>query len=92
MLEEWKDSGCSIRTFAAARGLNAQRLYWWRQRLSESGGREAATVALVPVRVREPEAQGGLAVVRLPRGVVLEVDPGFAPEWIAALAVALAGD
>lgn len=89
VLEDWRASGLSAGAFAAARGLNPQRLYWWKKRLSVSkqdGG------DLVPVHISPSEPDVGVAMVRLPRGVVLEVDSAWPPGWIAALAVALERD
>lgn len=88
-LEDWRASGLSAAAFASARGLNPQRLYWWRKRLSvsEQGGGD-----LIPVHVSQPESGIGVAVVRLPGGVVLEIDSAWPPGWIAGLAVALERD
>ncbi|HEX6812430.1 MAG TPA: hypothetical protein VF384_12450 [Planctomycetota bacterium] len=62
-----------MREFAAARGVNAMTLYWWRSRLRQRDG------DLVPVTVvdrREPtdsrgdsfELQFGEMTLRIPRG------------------------
>ena len=49
LLEEWSGSGQSISQFAAARGVNARTLGWWRWKLG----------ATLP----EPEAPAFLEVV-----------------------------
>lgn len=75
-------SGQSVAAFARSRGVTAQRIYWWRQRLEPTGGRAAipAAVGLAPVRVRYEDAMGlapmnlgaPVIVVRSLGGVVIE--------------------
>ena len=35
VLEGWRESGLSVATYARKRGLTAERLRWWRQRLGD---------------------------------------------------------
>lgn len=85
VLDQWRESGESLAEFARKRGLGAQRLYWWRKRLS-GRARSTALISFVPAKVvSKVEASGGLGVVvRLPNEV--SVDLGDAsPAWVAEL-------
>lgn len=97
VLSAWRASGLSMSAFAAQRGLEAQRLSWWKARLRDWDPNESAVKArpvmrLVEavVRSRPGEAQ---AVVRLPGGVVVEVmdTSAVSPQWLAGLGAGLAG-
>jgi transposase-like protein len=86
-LAAWRRSGLSLSAFARKRGVNAQRLSWWRKRLSDGEAGRGA-VAFIPAVV------GGTApsvTVRLPRGVEVEAAElaAVAPKWLAELVRAL---
>lgn len=95
VMDAWSASGDSARGFASRHGLNPQRLYWWRQRLTEvldSPLRDPVT-ALVPVKVVDAsETTGAMVLLHLSSGVVLEVPPSVSPEWVAALVRSLRED
>ena len=65
VLAEWKKSGLPLGTFARERGVGAERLRWWRKRLSEAttvkrkGRMKAAAVRLVPAMIDGPLADLG---------------------------------
>lgn len=55
VLEEWRASGLPLATFARRRGLCAERVRWWRQRLGEwKGASGEDRPRLVPVVVMDP--------------------------------------
>jgi transposase-like protein len=87
----WRESGLSACAFARATGLpSEQRLNWWRKRLEK----EMETTALAPLTFIPATVTGAVAViVRLPRGVALELaDVAAVPTgWIATLAAELKG-
>jgi len=97
VLAAWEESGLSLSGFAAERGVNVQRLSWWRKRLEERGRAVAhrrkerpAAVSFIPAVV---SVSGVRVVVRLPRGVEVEVGDTAAvpPAWLAATVKALEG-
>jgi hypothetical protein len=53
LLAAWKASGSSLSAFARGRGLGAERLRWWKKRLSHSSpdSQASSSVRLLPVRV-----------------------------------------
>ena len=83
VLAEWKKSGLPLGTFARERGVGAERLRWWRKRLSEAtsvkrkGRKKAAAVRLVPAMIDGPLADVGLepaVSIRFPKtGPVVEI-------------------
>ena len=94
VLAGWKESGLSLSRFAAERGVNVQRLSWWRKQLERTGrggrGRpeHPAAVSFIPGVV---SASRAAVVVRLPRGVEVEVAEAAAvpAAWLAATVKAL---
>lgn len=94
VLAAWKRSGLPLATFARRRGLSAERVRWWRQRLGDWRGEGRAQ--LVPVVVTEAagDQAGASGVVRVhaPGGVVVEIaDAGaVSPSWLSALVLGLA--
>lgn len=71
-------SGLTVREFAAAQGITAATLYWWRSKLRRDGTR------LVPVEVIEHEpgiagsgATRGSFELEIDGAVTLRVPPGF---------------
>ena len=84
-LDAWRRSGLGGPTFAREHGITAQRLYWWRDRLTTAS---AALVSLVPgeiVGAAEPDgdADRGRLVVRA-GDAVIEISEVTAT-WVAAL-------
>ena len=97
VLAAWEESGMSLSGFAAKQGVNVQRLSWWRKQLEERGRAVArrrkelpATVSFIPAVL---SVSGVRVVVRLPRGVEVEVaDAAAVPAaWLAATVKALEG-
>lgn len=54
MLDEAERSGLSDRAFAKRRGIDPQRLWWWRKRLAKT--RTETEVGFVELAVRSPAA------------------------------------
>lgn len=97
VLAAWKRSGLPLATFARRRGLSAERVRWWRQRLGDwrGGGEERAR--LVPVVVTDAardQSAGASGMVRVhaPGGVVVEITAVEAvpASWVSALVLGLA--
>ncbi len=81
-LDEFAASGMSMAAFARARGLNFQRLFWWRNRLGRRGATKAVT--FIPAAI----SRGSVISVRLPSGVVVEAEDAAAlpVAWLSELA------
>jgi hypothetical protein len=98
VVEAWRASGLPLATFARQRGLSAERVRWWRQRLGEwKGASGEDRPLLVPAVVMEPRpaSAGGTAAavtVRAAGDVVVEIADVSAvpPSWLSALVIALA--
>src|SRR3954463_2343261 len=88
VLAEWEHSGKSLEAFARSRGLVPQRLAWWRKRLRAARPESTARPS-APARGLAAAAADPAAVIRLPHGVVIEID-GVSPAWVAALTRELA--
>lgn len=88
-LRAWRASGLSLGTFARRRGLSAQRLRWWRDRLSDWEETAAVAPGLAPAVVTGALAAPASAsvTVRLPSGAVLELADaaGVPPAWLVAV-------
>src|SRR5215468_8444397 len=88
VLADWERSGDTLEAFARSRGLVPQRLAWWRKRLRAARSETSTTLTLVPatvVGVAAAASAAPAAMIRLPHGIVIELD-GVSPTWIAALA------
>jgi hypothetical protein len=63
VLAAWKKSGLPLGTFARERGVGAERLRWWRKRLSETATvkrkKKVTAVRLVPAAVSAPLVELG---------------------------------
>jgi hypothetical protein len=86
VLEEFASSGMSLTAFARTRGVNLQRLLWWRKRLAMTGLPKSVT--FLPAAV-SPMFSG--ITVRLPGGFAVEAaDTTVLPaRWVAELARSL---
>jgi hypothetical protein len=94
MLEAWRRSGLTLERFAKQRGLVAQRLRWWKQKLEASD--KALSVsrppALLPVRVGAERAPRGEPVTVLLRtGHMIKVSHGFDEDAFARVVALLEG-
>lgn len=89
VLADWERSGDSLEAFARSRGLVPQRLAWWRKRLRAARPEASTTLTLVPATVIGAAIAAPAAVIRLPHGLVIEIE-GASPAWVAALARELA--
>ena len=89
VLTEWERSGHSLEAFARSRGLVPQRLAWWRKRLRATRPEASTALTFVRATVIGAATVVSAAVIRLPHGVVIEID-GVSPAWVAALARELA--
>ena len=99
VLDEWTASGESLGGFARRRGVQAQRLSWWRKRLgwapTARGGASVGTIApWVPVTVAgdaQTGATSAAATIELGHAIRVELrslDRASAA-WVATLARAL---
>lgn len=81
----WQGSGEGATRFARRHGLNPQRLYWWKDRLSEwESTKEAGGGSLVPVVSRE--AAVAAVRLRLLDGGTVEIDSeAVSAAWVASL-------
>jgi hypothetical protein len=86
-LANWGASGKSLTAYARERGLNAQRLHWWKARVTAGPVAAAQVPAFAPAFIRSSPP----ATLRIGTEIVLEVDsPGsVSAEWLAAFAVAV---
>ena len=80
VLAAQKKSGLSIMKFAAERGMNNKRLYWWKRRLEVKASVAATNaLALLPVHVAEPR-RGEPVTILLRSGHMMKVGRGFDEE------------
>lgn len=79
LLAEWRASGLSRAAFARQQGVSPSSLYRWRRALERP--------AFVEVVAAEPT--GSAFVLRLPRGVEVDVSPGFDAAELRRLVQAL---
>ena len=84
VLAGWAPSEVSLAGFARTRGVNVQRLSWWRKRLATE---TPETATFIPATV-SVGGHGARVVVRLPGGVDVEATNTSAlpTAWLAALA------
>ena len=82
-IETAEREGLSPRAYAERHGLRASQLYYWRSRLRKLGVLAQAPVELVPVRVRDTQAE---VRVHLPNGVVVaSSQPLSEAAWLSVL-------
>jgi hypothetical protein len=93
VLEEQRRSGLSDRAFARKKGLDPQRLWWWRKRLEGSQGGEAVEFVEVKPKARTSEAATSdtMLEVRLVNGRVVMVPAMLEPKVLARLLDAIEG-
>ena len=87
-VQQWQDSGLSVRAFCDRYGLAEPTFYAWRRALRR---RAEAAGTFIPVRVaaeEEPAPAGAVEVV-LAGGRCLRVRPGFDPATLRHLLAVL---
>lgn len=94
VVRAWRKSGQSMSAFARKHGWNVQRMAYWRDRVDEAdmAGVERAPGRFLPaVVVNSPASPACRARIVFPSGVTIEVEQigEIAPDWVAALEVAL---
>ncbi|HEU4730645.1 MAG TPA: hypothetical protein VFT22_22265 [Kofleriaceae bacterium] len=62
-----------------------QRLAWWRKRLRAARPQTTTALTFIPAAVIGAAIAHPAAVIRLPNGMVIELE-GVSPTWVAALA------
>jgi len=89
MLGAWSRSGLSLSAFARQQGVNAERLRWWHKRV-DADEDNPRTLTFIPAVV---SAKGSPVVLRLPRGIEVEVADvtAVSPQWLVAVVRALEG-
>lgn len=93
VLSAWRSSGVSIERFAAARGIVAQRIRWWKKKLEGTAASSRKSTALLPVRVIgtcEP-SRGAPVQVILPSGHIVRVGRGFDEDTFSRVMAILGG-
>lgn len=94
VVQAWGASGLPLATFARKRGLCAERVRWWRQRLGAWEASREEPQRLVPAVVTNlpPPAAAASVTLRVAGNVVVEIaDVGAVPAgWISALVTELA--
>jgi hypothetical protein len=88
VLAELERSGLPLRTFAARRGIDAERLYRWRTRFSRTSVRSMARVSspgfteitVSGTPVAQYRALGNGFEIVLTNGALVRVGPSFEPE------------
>lgn len=91
-LAAWRDSGKSLTTYARERGVNVQRLHWWKHRLAivraePEPAQTAERPTFAAAFIRSAPAPMTLRVA----DITLEMqEPAAVPaEWVAAFASAV---
>jgi transposase-like protein len=80
-------SGKPVSVFAAERGLDPQRVYYWRRRIAEG---DSTTFREVIVRPLPPQTEVEAFEIRLAGGVVVRVPASFDSDALARLLDVLA--
>lgn len=77
-VDRWRESGLSMRAFAAREGLSAQALRYWRHRFAEEPEVEFAPVKVVePVVPRSAASEAPVFDVRFGDSTGIGVPAGF---------------
>jgi transposase-like protein len=88
-LDAWKRSGQSAHAFAREHGITAQRLYWWRDRLSTRQLKSLVPGEVVGIGAEADRAGAPLQVVIRAGEVTLKIT-GADAAWVARLVRELA--
>ena len=76
LIDEWQQSGLSVRAFCARYHLSEPSFYSWRRELHRRPAERPTFVPVRVVRTEVPVATGGVEIV-LRSGRSLRVGPGF---------------
>ena len=87
-IDQWRDSGLSVRAVCDRHRLSAATFYAWRRRLRR-GAAEPAPFLPVQVVADAPPPRAGTLEVVLAGGAVLRVAPGFDPATLRQLLAVL---
>ena len=93
VLKAWRASGLPLATFARKRGLCAERVRWWRQRLGDGHAPREELLKLVPAVVTGlPPSTANTALTVRAGDVVVEIADVSAvpPAWVSALVSGIA--
>ena len=95
LVGEQGQSGQSVAEFCRERGLKSGQFFAWKRRLREAEAAKFVAVAVAPVLEAErpaPATHSGAIEVRLDRGRILVVEPGFDAHHLRALIAVLEGE
>ena len=87
-LDQWRQSGLTVRVYCAAHALPEHSFYAWRRELRRRDTRPATTPAFVPGRVVPPPAAVPLELV-LAGGRTVRIAPGFDADTLRRLLATL---
>jgi hypothetical protein len=83
---ELRASGESLAAFARRRGVDVQRLDWWKRRFASHAATKAGSaLSLIPATVIETAAP---ITIRLPSGISIEAT-NASPVWLASIVAEL---
>ena len=93
MLEEAERSGLSDRAFARQKGIDPQRLWWWRKRLGSTTAVAKQDTGFVELAVRRtpPPAVTGRVEILLGNGRVVATSVDVDPVMLARVLDAVEG-
>jgi hypothetical protein len=98
-LNEYSQSGLSVKAWCIRRGFSIHKFYYWRNRISQENNNNLVTPSTpssgmqswIPVdiidTVQPPQAPGGVSI-RV-AGAVIEVQTSFDPDHLRAVVLAL---
>lgn len=72
-MTEWKASGKSGAAFARSKGIDPQRLFWWRGRFEGAESKKPMFVPLVATPASSKAASAAALIVTTERGARIEV-------------------
>lgn len=82
-LQQWQDSGLSVRAYCRQHDLSEPAFHWWRRRLDTAPASPTATPTFLPVTLTASTPPA--VTLRLPRGVRLRIPPGCDRQSLADL-------
>jgi transposase-like protein len=96
LLNQYRDSGLSLLTFARKHQLCYSTLIRWRKRFgqhaqSQSAPKVAPSPKFIPIHLEPEPAPGALYILGLSRGRSLKIPPGFETESLRRLLTVLEG-